>query len=306
MRGWMIRVLYGTLFAVPFALVSFAWVKAYSPAQTAEPSGQDCRECHPAFVEAWESSAHGRATSDPRFQEAWAAKGEPKECLVCHVTGYDEASGTWEADGITCAACHSPIAKNHPLSPMPMDRSENLCGSCHVEAVFEWQVSEHRANELTCVACHGQHSTNLKAGEPSALCASCHRDRSSNYAHSAHSAEGLSCADCHLGPLNGAEGEGHATRDHSFNVRLGTCNSCHVYQMHDPVEVHPEPRPVPKPVVEPVDFESAGVNSDPEPVNPFSFALLAGLIGMAAGVILSPWLERWYERLGRKEPTGEE
>ena len=299
------RFLYGLLFAVPFALVSFAWVEAYSPPVETPSSDPGCRECHPAFVEAWSTSAHGQATSDPLFQEAWENQGQSEECLPCHVTGYDEATGTWAEDGITCAACHSPMPDKHPLQPMPTDRSEALCGTCHVEAVFEWQVSEHRANDLTCVACHGQHSTNLKTGDPSALCASCHRDRSSNYAHTAHSEEGMSCADCHLGPLDGSPGEGHAFRDHSFNVRLGTCNSCHAYQMHDPVEVHTD-REAPQPVVKPMDFETAGLDIEPEPVNPFSFALLAGLIGMAAGVILSPWLERWYGRLGRKDRQGKE
>jgi hypothetical protein len=182
---------------------------------------------------------------------------------------------------------------------MPTDRSGSLCGTCHQETLFEWQVSKHRNSELSCTGCHGQHSTNLKSGDASTLCASCHRDRASNFAHTQHSQEGLSCADCHLGPLNGG-GEGHGTRDHSFFVRLSTCNECHAYQMHDPVEVHLDSSP---PTVEPqpVEIVNAGVNLEPAPVNPFSYALLAGLIGMAGGMVLAPWLERWYRRFnGRK------
>ena len=32
------------------------------------------------------------------------------------------------------------------------------------------------------------------------------------------------------------------------------------------------------------------------------FAVVAGLVGMAGGMILSPWLERWYRKLNRKDP----
>ncbi len=296
---WITRLFFGLLFALPFGLVSAAWVQAGSSAvvETTEPL--DCKECHAAFYEAWEDSAHGQAVTDPRFQEAWLAKGQPNECLSCHTTGYDAISNTWEADGITCEACHSPISDSHPTVPMPTDRSGALCGTCHLETLFEWQVSKHRTSELSCTGCHGQHSTNLKSGDASTLCASCHRDRASNYAHTQHSQEGLSCADCHLGPLNGA-GEGHGTRDHSFFVRLSTCNECHAYQMHDPVEVHTnDTSPVVNP--EPVEFVNAGVSVEPSPVNPFSYALLSGLIGMAGGMILAPWLERWYKRFNDRE-----
>ena len=296
---WITRLFFGLLFALPFGLVSAAWVQADSSGLTQGTEPLDCRECHQAFYEAWENSAHGQAVTDPRFQEAWLAKGQPNECLSCHTTGYDAVTNTWEADGITCEACHSPISDSHPTVPMPTDRSGSLCGTCHQETLFEWQVSKHRNSELSCTGCHGQHSTNLKSGDASTLCASCHRDRASNFAHTQHSQEGLSCADCHLGPLNGG-GEGHGTRDHSFFVRLSTCNECHAYQMHDPVEVHPEAE---APVVDPhpVEFVNAGVSVEPSPVNPFSYALLSGLIGMAGGMILAPWLERWYKRFNDRE-----
>jgi hypothetical protein len=297
---WITRLFFGLLFALPFGFVSAAWVQADSSGMVQSNEVLDCQSCHPAFYEAWENSAHGQAVADPRFQEAWLAKGQPNECLACHTTGYDAVSNTWEADGITCQACHSPINENHPTVPMPTDRSGNLCGTCHQETLFEWQVSKHRSSDLSCTGCHGQHSTNLKSGDPSTLCASCHRDRASNFAHTQHSQEGLSCADCHLGPLTGEMGEGHGTRDHSFFVRLSTCNECHAYQMHDPVEVHmDEAAPVVAPA--PVEFVNAGVSAEPSPVNPFSYALLSGLIGMAGGMILAPWLERWYKRFNSHE-----
>jgi hypothetical protein len=43
--------------------------------------------------------------------------------------------------------------------------------------------------------------------------------------------------------------------------------------------------------------ETLSVQAGPGPVSPVGFAALSGLIGMASGMILAPWLERWYRQL---------
>lgn len=298
MKKWILRGLIGLLFAIPFGMVSTFWVQAGDTSNVAGNPDLDCQTCHPAFFASWETSHHGQAMVDPAFKEAHQASGEKPECLVCHTTGYDSVSNTWIADGITCEACHSPIEPNHPTNPMPSDRSAGLCGTCHQETLFEWQISAHRATDLVCVDCHGQHSTTLKAEDTDSLCSNCHRERASNYSHTAHSEQGLTCADCHLGPTGGEAVEGHAAKDHSFNVRLSTCNACHAYQMHDPTDVHLDTNT--EPVIKEFDamaaVETAGVSADPEPVSPMYYALISALIGMAFGLLVSPWIERWYRR----------
>jgi hypothetical protein len=299
MKHWIKRLFFGSLFAIPFGLASVAFVHADAPLQ-GTLQDDECQECHTGVYHAWLDSAHGNSVSDPAFLESWESKGQPRECLACHTTGYDPASDTFKAAGVNCEACHGVFPGNHPQAPMPSDRSANLCGSCHTETLFEWQVSKHRQANLSCVGCHGQHSTSLKTEDASELCASCHRDRASNFAHSAHSQQGMDCADCHLGPLNGEAGEGHAVRDHSFHVKLSTCNECHSYQMHDPVQVHPD-QPGPEAEVAEVtsSYETFGVSTTPEPVSPLGFATLAGLVGLALGMVAAPWLERWFRRLSR-------
>jgi hypothetical protein len=42
--------------------------------------------------------------------------------------------------------------------------------------------------------------------------------------------------------------------------------------------------------------EDAPVTPEPEPVSPVGFSALAGLLGLAGGMVLAPWLERWYRR----------
>ena len=47
-------------------------------------------------------------------------------------------------------------------------------------------------------------------------------------------------------------------------------------------------------------LSSVAVASEPAPVSPLGFAGLAGLIGLAAGTVLAPWLEKKYHVLNGK------
>ena len=312
MNRWILRLTVGVAFAAPIMLVTAAAATA-QPSGGVPPSSQlTCRACHSDTHGAWEDGAHGQASASASFLADWETRGQPRECLACHTTGYDAVSDTYQAEGVTCEACHSPAPADHPNEPMPSDRSGKLCGTCHTETLFEWQVSKHRAVNLACVACHDPHATALKgeaeAATESTLCASCHRERASNFAHSSHSQVGLTCADCHLGPTDSQTGEGHATRDHSFSVRLTTCNACHAYQMHDPSQVHPDdatPTPAAPAAATPSGSDGMLISASPSPVSPVGFAALSGLVGMATGMILAPWLERFYNRIRRDEGPGE-
>ncbi len=291
MKKFFKRLLVGLIFAIPLMIVTYAIGLASDQVQDV-PTDPDCASCHAAFVEAWGDSLHGHATTDPVFNDSWTEQGQPPECLECHTTGYDPETGAYQAEGITCEACHSPYTAEHPLAPMPMDRSAELCGKCHSETHFEWQVSQHREEGVDCVACHDPHKTGLKMESEQMLCSSCHRSRASNYAHTAHSKQGLSCTDCHLSQINESPIEGHSKQDHSFFVSLETCNSCHVYQMHDPETVHMD-NPTPEPVDTISSVQTETVQSDPVPVSPIGFTAMSGLIGVAFGVVIAPWLEKW-------------
>ncbi len=101
MKKWIVRLIYGLLFAVPLMLVTYALAQASPVQQGSAPvesaQTQDCQACHPAFQAAWEQGIHGKAGSNPAFQKAWMDQGKPEECLACHVTGYDPVSKTWKA-----------------------------------------------------------------------------------------------------------------------------------------------------------------------------------------------------------------
>ncbi len=291
------RLLCGLIFAIPLMLVTYALAAASAePVKKGQVSEADCVACHQSFQASWVQSMHGQATTDQKFKDEWEKQGKPQDCLKCHVTGYDPTTGTWEEDGISCKACHSPITAEHPLAPMPVERSSRLCGDCHTETHFEWQVSAHRQKGVECVACHDPHATGLKAESTQALCSTCHRSMASNFAHTSHSQKGLDCSDCHLNKVNDNPSEGHSGVDHSFFVSLETCNNCHAYQMHDPGTVHQDPSPV---AMQELTATEDPVSAEPSPTSPVAFSTLSGLVGIALGVFLAPWLDHLPHRKGK-------
>jgi hypothetical protein len=42
--------------------------------------------------------------------------------------------------------------------------------------------------------------------------------------------------------------------------------------------------------------ETLSVVPEPDPASPIGFAILAGVLGLAAGAVLGPWFERWFRR----------
>jgi predicted CXXCH cytochrome family protein len=277
--------------------------------------------CHKDIYDTWKTGPHGQALSDPVFAEAWNNQGKPGACLVCHTTGYDPATGQAAVEGVSCEACHSPIPANHPMDNMPVDKTPDLCGKCHSDPRFateNWKLSVHYQRSMTCSVCHDAHTAGMKTIEgaiptddASALCANCHKDAMQNFPTSKHAAAGVTCVNCHLGfNVDNKDAAvtdfatAHKAPDHNFLPTLETCNKCHADQMHSPgqaaaaaaikVEASggtPTPVPtVPATAVAPVP------TNQPIPVSPVGFASMAGLLGLAGGMVLAPWLERLYRR----------
>ena len=309
------------LIAIIFALLTAGVTLIIASAQgTTPPSGQananptDCAVCHTEFQITWENGPHGKAGTDPVFLDAWATQGKPGACLVCHTTGYDPATATYKADGVTCEACHGPAPADHPKTPMPIDRSTDLCGRCHSDTRFGWQnwkVSTHYQRGMDCATCHDPHSASLKkvAGprgeapttdDVSTLCINCHKEHSMSFPYSTHSQQGVTCVDCHLKHIETTDRTAHTVPDHSFNASLDSCNTCHQKEMHSPTEPsETNVTSAPAPALEEVQL--ASVTPEPAPVSPIGFSTLAGLFGLAGGMVLAPWLERWYRRIVKHE-----
>jgi hypothetical protein len=304
LKRFLLRAMISLCFAIPIGIV-------FAPVGWARPDVQDveqgeCQDCHEIIRSHWGESAHANAIDDPVFQEAWQAQGKPNDCLSCHTTGYDQETGSWEADGVTCSVCHSPVPSNHPDQIMPTDISSRLCGTCHLDTHQEWSDSVHAQEDMSCVSCHSSHTTSLKASGNQELCQVCHSEEVHFYEFTAHYKEGLLCTDCHLSVSETQMGEGHGKRHHTFTVDTQSCGQCHGEEMHYPVVKSPTAGGQDQMVaVEQagvgVLIEESATDSQPGPVSPIGFAVLAALLGTAFGMILAPWSERWYRRINSTE-----
>ena len=128
-----------------------------------------------------------------------------------------------------------------------------------------------------------------------------------NFPYTSHHQQGVACVDCHLEHMEeSVDREPHSMPDHSFNASLKTCNTCHADQMHAPLE----PGAVTGQAAAPAatantgptpGVQAASITAEPSPVSPLGYAILAALIGLAGGMVLAPWLERFYRRITRHE-----
>ncbi|MFV2044640.1 MAG: cytochrome c3 family protein [Anaerolineales bacterium] len=244
MKGWIriLVVLSTIIYLLATTRISIGQEISADNIPPVEEQEPDCRECHLSVYQMWEDSAHGRGLScgqchlgdqNNHGREGHGAQGGPGECMACHTTGYNATTDTWEEDDIHCKACHNPIEPNHPKEPMPIDRSVDLCGRCHIQARFDWQISSHGAAGVACVSCHNQHTTSLKSDSVKDQCALCHKEQAASFSHSVHDEQGLSCASCHLASIEEPLGEGSAKLSHTFAVHVKTCMECHEAGIHD-------------------------------------------------------------------------
>lgn len=315
------KIIIALMVALLFAGLSIIAASAQdvNPPPT-ENEEKECADCHEDHEMSWENGPHGKATDDPIFVKAWTDQGKPTACLSCHVTGYDEATGTWLEDGVSCIACHKDDGGDHPKTTMSVDVSGGTCGTCHTDARFglqEWEESTHFAAGMDCTSCHDPHNASLKVTvnlkektfkDASQLCISCHAEASMDFPYSTHSKQGVNCIDCHLEHVED-NAEIHQVADHSFKASISTCSACHAEQMHAPGEANgtqnaasaAEPTATSEPAVAIVD-QSPIVSPEPSPVSPLGYAGITALIGIAAGMLLAPWLERGY-RLVLKKST---
>jgi predicted CXXCH cytochrome family protein len=318
------RIIIALVFALLAAGGTLIAAKAQDPTPTAPPpqTNQSCVGCHSDYQVSLENGLHGKAGTDPVFVQSWTEQGQPGACLICHNTGYDPATGTSQADSISCIACHNPVPADHPAENMPVDKSPDLCGKCHSDSRFtsnNWTMSAHYQRAMTCTVCHNPHSAGMKTVEgtsstvdASDLCQNCHKDAMQNFPSSKHAEAGVTCVNCHLG-FNVVSkdsvknfADAHKAPNHSFMPTLETCSTCHSTQMHAPgqsvaaaaimiEEAGGTPTPFPTPIV----VATLPVSDQPSGVNPVAYAGLAGLVGLGGGMLLAPWLKGFYNRVSK-------
>lgn len=293
------RLFTGLCLAILLGAITVTTIQAQDDGPVPEQGTTECADCHAPIQEDWQNGSHGQATIDQEFVQMWEERNKPGECLSCHTTGYDAATQTYMAEGITCDACHSLIENGptHPEQIMTTHYEASACGQCHTDTYTEWQVSQHGEAEMDCIKCHNPHSTSLKTENVQSLCQTCHTTEGHFYNYTAHATEGLLCTDCHLRIENEDDmGEAHSQREHTFAVDLHTCNQCHEQEMHAPSDM---PAFLDTSAGSPPGnsntadiYQSLTTHPPTTSSRYLNFILLAALIGLAFGAVGSPWFER--------------
>lgn len=272
---------------------------AYAQDPTPEPGTDTCEGCHEGLRDYWHTSDHGNAYSDPTFQAAWQEADNDPECLSCHTTAYDPATGEFAAEGVGCTTCHSPVPARHPDNYIPTNVSSRLCGDCHIDTFADWDTSMHSQEDLTCNQCHNPHTADIRVEDTQALCQTCHTDEAHYYAYTDHAEAGLLCVDCHLRVTDETVmGEGHGHRSHTFTVGMETCNGCHADDMHAPGDNKPDVALESRTACYRIDTHAAAddgarpavVTPTPPSVGEPSLLLILGL-GLIMGLVLYPVVE---------------
>ena len=193
----------------------------------------------------------------------------PVGCLACHEGVADKhafhpkiagATGTNGPPAFSCKSCHGthnvmPVAA--PESPYHPSQLSATCGKCHTEIAAHFKASAHGVSDIagapTCLSCHEQPITPLRAGGQSAelkiaqekICLACHLDNAeirarmgpdagfiAAYEKSVHgrallsgNGQAATCIDCHGSHemARGADPGAHVSKSHI----PGTCAVCH-------------------------------------------------------------------------------
>ena len=199
------------------SLATAKWWVADSPRTVSPQTGStseeshvmanaDCRRCHPAVWDEWQSSRHAVAWTSPSVQAAFQHFGHDRKCESCHapmpvfVTGLANPVEFRKVDhehGVDCLSCHltadGRVAARRTLDDAPCRpiasaelQSSLQCAGCHVAIHGDWQQSSFAASGKTCQSCHMPKVAD-RAGGTSHLYLGGHDD------HTVRSAARLTC-----------------------------------------------------------------------------------------------------------------
>ena len=195
---------------------------------------QECQECHLDVANHWQDSAHAHAFDDEVFQAQWLSLGEPAECLACHTTNFQPATGEFSEEGVACEACHGETTAEHPPAPVPILADTEYCGSCHTTTLGEWHQTGHASEDIGCMDCHDPHSQQPLFAEADEMCVNCHEESMGDYLEDLHIQEGIGCVDCHalVIPPEELPADGIVPTGHAFTITPATCVACHTDALH--------------------------------------------------------------------------
>ena len=157
----------------------FLMILAPGTVRSASPTyvgSSRCRVCHLPQYKSWEQTKMARAYELLKPGKSADAKKKAKldpnkdytqdsACLVCHTTGYGQASGfrslaaTPDLAGIGCEACHGPGSEYLKPNQMSLQNKEYKRADVSAAGLVI-------PNQQTCILCHNPKSPFVKPGAP--------------------------------------------------------------------------------------------------------------------------------------------
>ena len=167
------------LWLVPLLLLGSA---AGVPAQ--EQEKPVCAKCHEEMAAKFLHSFH---------EHMWKGQGRSQAnvCQTCH----------GPADRHLQNPSRETIVSFGPKSAQSPEEQSRVCLGCHAsfKEVANWEMSEHKRNDIACVSCHTIHAINPKPNQPE-VCFGCHHDikmQANKFSHHPVIEGKIKCSDCH-------------------------------------------------------------------------------------------------------------
>lgn len=143
---------------------------------------QKCLKCHVGLtsphVERWQRikfKTFERVKEAPDYIAG--NEGYRKSCMKCHTTGYDEATGKYSEEGVTCEACHGPgevFSYFMDIGKAPEGQKiakvgtfgtpYNICGPCHHSRGHEMRLKFFQERGASDEWFYPQHTAPYKTG----------------------------------------------------------------------------------------------------------------------------------------------
>jgi DmsE family decaheme c-type cytochrome len=215
-----------------------------------------CRTCHAASMDTYRHTTHARAfgasppagTGDceschgPRskhiedptvsFVVEKTSRAQSAICLQCHEGGsrFSWKAGPHQSNDVSCASCHTVMAKKSPRALLTKATAPETCDQCHAEVKTAMNKMSHhpvREGRMDCASCHNPHGSTtglLVKNTINDTCFTCHTEKRGPFVWE-HAPARENCATCH-------EPHGSNQRNLLTNKDPFLCLTCHSYGGH--------------------------------------------------------------------------
>ncbi|MBC7952839.1 MAG: DmsE family decaheme c-type cytochrome [Rhodospirillaceae bacterium] len=147
---------------------------------------------------------HDKAPATNMLHTAHAAKGDSRSPFAQHACESCHGASPEHLRKVEGQPRALPAVVYRKDSPNTVEERNGMCATCHQGGkLMNWSGSQHQSNDVTCVDCHGLHTTKDPATSRQDMpntCFKCHAEQRAQTLRPSHHPirEGQTvCSDCH-------------------------------------------------------------------------------------------------------------